>query len=386
MYEDGTWIARDPPGSTRVSRPSSEGPKELDVQESYYKALLNRFRILREQLTKDVSNKALRSVKSAPHPQGRQGWLHSLDREFPTPAQLAKMDTYTIFNGLKYCAHSFDRFDYISMQKSAWIWALLAKAPESGNLDYTRVGNIRDLGHKAGQCSLRLRSGKSMRTSNHPKDEKKKEDNEESSAAPEQSTSLKNDKAAAERDTSMSGVGEPEVAEDDKTSGSPKPPTIQNGEDEKSDTDMSISDEGEQSEAKKLTPLEEARARLLAQLGDRLVQPGLSHTTSGPAQNGSDNTSSLTTPSRGYFLSRAEAEAQRQKIREQDLKTNKAKPSTVPPATLATSELKDSSTGGAPSEEDKKDHNTHATIDMILTIVAELYGQRDLLRFREEWP
>jgi hypothetical protein len=44
---------------------------------------------------------------------------------------------------------------------------------------------------------------------------------------------------------------------------------------------------------------------------------------------------------------------------------------------------------GAPeaSEDAVPNDNTKATIDMILTIVGELYGQRDLLQFRDdvEW-
>jgi len=29
--------------------------------------------------------------------------------------------------------------------------------------------------------------------------------------------------------------------------------------------------------------------------------------------------------------------------------------------------------------------NTRATVDMIITVVGEVYGQRDLLEFREVW-
>jgi hypothetical protein len=51
-------------------------------------------------------------------------------------------------------------------------------------------------------------------------------------------------------------------------------------------------------------------------------------------------------------------------------------------------DAKDESSSGEESEGGRGqevDLNTRVTIDMILTVVGECYGQRDLLRFRETW-
>lgn len=125
-------------------------------------------------------------------------------------------------------------------------------------------------------------------------------------------------------------------------------------------------DEADSSDVEEGGALEKARARLLAQLGDRLVQPAVPSSDS---------------PASFPLLSRAEAERQRQEIRNHKPQTEhvaRASASTSGPVYTKRPGL-----DSTPLTESELE--TKAAIDMILTVVAECYGQRDLLQFRGAW-
>jgi hypothetical protein len=135
--------------------------------------------------------------------------------------------------------------------------------------------------------------------------------------------------------------------------------------------------------------LEKARARLLAQLGDRLVQPGIhtaeqssdskgSHLSSGQISH--DVTQEQGQSATRSFPSRVEAERQRQLMREQERRKEAEKEKIRVQQRDAKAVSKDLSHSMT-----AVDMNTRVTIDMILTVVAECYGQKDLLKFREVW-
>jgi hypothetical protein len=138
--------------------------------------------------------------------------------------------------------------------------------------------------------------------------------------------------------------------------------------------------------------LELARARLLAQLGDNLVQTGMpasvhaSDSTEGSqlshsAQAHHDPDDSQHETRFRALPSRAEAERQRQLMRTRSSATHLSSeedPScriNLPESTPVVETRNSSSV----------DLNTRVTIDMILTVVAECYGQRDLLVSRQPW-
>ncbi|KAF2131953.1 hypothetical protein P153DRAFT_364417 [Dothidotthia symphoricarpi CBS 119687] len=304
LYRDGTWIAVDREFVASDDSEYDSDYHELDAQEECYKQLLGRFRALRNTYNEAHSQDPAQRKEAgfersdAQPPQSRHWWLYTLDREYPTLAQVFQMDDRTLYRGLEYCTHALDRFDTISGQKSCWIWTLLALAGDVGTLDHWKISRIRELGQKAGRLSRKLHSGQRFKDrQNEAVAEKGKEvDVDESTEVPED-----NEQDVQEK-------------EDEH------PTTDANG----SEVEMPVSEDGTHVDTNvEANDLEKARARLLAQLGDRLVQTGL------------------------------------------------------------------------PSSEDRKvpsdsnlpvvDSNTRVTIDMILTVVAECYGQRDLLSFREVW-
>lgn len=369
FYEDGAYIACDA-GPNLSSSESSNVSDELDPQEQYYRRLMWRYVALRETLSHSLQvnstgmEKQGSSERTASEiPTNRQGWLYVLDREYPTPALVSQLDEYKVFQGLRYCAHSLDRFKAITKQKSCWIWALLAKAPESGTLDYTRAGSIRDLGHKAGQFGMRLRSCVSQLQNNEDEDEEVMEWEVEGDGIckDEEENSNVGDSVKPRNTQSRHSAGSALDAE----------PEAQVKLGDESDAEMSISeDERDERDADEPTTLEEARARLLAQLGDRLVQPS----TKEEVQR------------KKPFLSRAEAETHRQQLREQDLEL-KGKVGVEKTPGLQDDEIshREAVYGNTQTNTNDIDFNSKVTIDMILTVVAECYGQKDLLRYRDFW-
>ncbi|KAF2273673.1 uncharacterized protein EI97DRAFT_460862 [Westerdykella ornata] len=408
IYSEGTWIARDPTPEEYSQGDWSDQYEDLDPQEQYYRALLQRYQSMRKMLN-DIhptspnppdrptcSNLRIATIM----PTSRHQWLYTLDREYPSPSLLRKMSTLDVFMGLRFCTDSLDRFKAITKPKSCWIWALLARAPESGTLDYRASGCIRDLGHKAGQFGMRLRTddGRVLRGDGGEQREKERGHGggDEEAAVGEEEEGWE----ASEMDIleEPNGVPAPSMALQESTNGDTG---NQHESTSQSDAEMSISeDEGEadedpsaklesararllaqvsgsehlpQSEKPNPSPpgqkqapvtsddepktLEEARARLLEQLGDRLVKP------QGTGRSNDDKP----------FASRADAERHR---RGKDIsEASRGMPHDSTKPTFVASEI----------EYAGPDLNTRATIDMILTVVAECYGQRDLLRFRELW-
>jgi hypothetical protein len=372
IYEDGTWIARDP---DYLQGDPSDASEDLDPQEQYYTNLLRRYQSMRKTMDRPAKAPPSPSTKkpntkriASAVPKNRHAWLYVLDREYPTPTLVSGMTEEDVLAGLKYSAHSLDRFESITKQKSCWIWALLAKAPEAGTMDYLKIGCIRDLGHKAGQFGLRLRSA-----AEKPAEKSREDDEDDVEMRPPEE----------EDDVEEGEVDEGEEAYEPPENTTPVVTEAQaNGEAQRdvpadSEAEMSISSEEEGEERQNLVPapaqtptlsrtndtphnstknepasLEDARARLLAQLGDRLVQAPTTTAHDSPRQ---------------HFTSRAEAE----RYRDND--------GSVPTTAMPAKEE------AVAAEIDIPDLNTRVTIDMVLTVVAECYGQRDLLRFREIW-
>jgi hypothetical protein len=494
-YEDGTWVAVDVDTSGYDNW--LEDAEELDPQEWYYKSLLKRYNSLRETLANVDPQKLAALAEADPDrfakariPSKRKDWLQTIEIKYPTPALAAQMWHANLFNALEYCAEALGGHDAISKQMSCWIWTLLALVGDKGTLEYRYAGRVRELGLKAGQLGLRLRNGNTVdsRKNNDGDDveqwavEDEGTDGEEDiedipeheSNVSEGANETSSEKAPMENGDKLSclaetnirsqlpltlgveniGLGKQLDGVDERavTAAAPQDAKQHKRDD---DAEMSISDdEGEVQEdstskhASEADDVEAARARLLAQLGERLVQtsvpapspgyhPGYQkHGPSGQGGrhrhngkvchdancritkrrnkvNGQDTylEKASTPPSAPRFPSRAEAEVQRQKLREEELSKARGEgleydesPTTTKPqeeavnqnqkpsSTPASTETKiqigpsyDSSSDSHMNDVVPVDLNTRVTIDMILTVVAECYGQKDLLRYREMW-
>ncbi|KAF2642973.1 hypothetical protein P280DRAFT_241377 [Massarina eburnea CBS 473.64] len=496
-YNDGTWIAvgLDDAGNSE----ESDAAEDVGIQDAYYKALLNRYNNLRETLANADRNELAALVKADPDkytnvrlPHKKKRWLEIFETTYPTPTLAAQMWDNNLYNALEFCIESLDRYDTISKQKSCWIWTLLALAGDRGTLDYYRIGRLRELALKAGQLGARLRRGIVI-------DHTESEDEVEQWIPEGEGVDDEDAQDGAQEETSAPGDLKPEVsagtpAEDAEVGTVPTNEEtsldISLDTNEKrsaglkregiSERDFAItpqtttqdagdesSDEGEILEDEDISPkpsaeakdVEAARARLLAQLGERLVKPSVPPPAPGYRKHGgprpvskhheeqvkntraerSDTPLPTKVLSRAeaekqrqkvreeepepsgkkVFPSRAEAEKQRQKLREEELtrkqqqqnkQNSRLRPATVTrreqvssedtnPATKA--KLEQTRSENNPQEMDLDsnsdsdaemwnaapvvDLNTRVTIDVLLTVVAECYGQRDLLRYREVW-
>lgn len=406
FYQDGAWFAIDEHHEAiyDVRNGDYENPSLQDV---YTKQLVKRFASLRKMLrdparhaSAEQSGMGVKRSSSARPPTNRHEWLYVLDREYPTVDIISGLDEKSIKRGLEYCVYALDRFDTISDQKSCWIWTLLALSSDIGTLDSRNMSHIRDLGIKASHLSdilcqrglpLAFQTEDDLliaKSAGDGSDTYDGTDNAGSYTADveydtletvnESSGSRQGAKLAAEYTIDKLISQTQNAAQAEASSLTMPNPS--------GDTGDSLYTSPE------ITLLERARARLLAQLGDNLVQTGMpasaqvSGNTNGTCVDrhkqtlqSSDNLHHETR--KRAIPSRAEAERQRQLLRNQAPARDKA-------------EEKDLACGSchhnlshAAEDYDLNlvDSNTKVTIDMILIVVAECYGQKDLLRSRKSW-
>jgi hypothetical protein len=503
-YQHGYYFARE----IQSREHTQDDHADPQTQGHYYKVLLKRYRALRSSLSEYpiIEPQTIQQDKDEP-PKNRHEWLYVLNREYPTPVQIAKLDDHNVARGLKYCAHGMERSDAISKQKSCWIWALLAKAGEVDTMLSERISPIRDLAIKAGQLSIQLRNVEAQRLETDHEYEDA-EDWVVDNVEPDYEGSEHSSDGESELLNADSKILELDIEQPDEEGKllangiesrkeATKSPEINAKNEHKlkqddstdSGADMSMSEDGEIQDDEEPATLEEARARLFAQLGDRLVQPqantipqaqqgGKVYSQESPGKVKSSTLPSASSassarggrhkhngkfchdpscaveerrrlahqsagrrsaqghrkkspsPSERPLPSRAEAEAQRQAMRKQELSHVEPKID-VEPSNAWVSLDGSSDIGNAdealkpvqkvfssraeaedyrkaqrelgPSRSSKTapelaiqdqvemetvdipDLNTRVTIDMILTIAAECYGQKDLLKYRDSW-
>lgn len=322
IFNDGVWIALDAETQTDDDAAApDERHSTLRPQQSYYELLLVRFLALRTKLQASsfprVNKTALESYKK---PDSRQAWLDMVDTGYPTSQHIGQLDESGLFQALEACSASLGRSMSISREKSCWIWTLLALASDAGTLNNNLISKIRHLGLQAGRLGARLREDAA-----HQVD--MVEDME-----CDKISDVSHDGQDESMQDAVFDIEHTSVAEtSDGQSLQPQGNHGNDATDQGPEATLAVEDNGTTQPA-----LDQARARLLAQLGDRLV------------------------PSGGIPQEEEEEEGEVPGVLEKNLEDEK-------------------------SVDDLTDWNTKATIDMILTVVAECYGQRDLLENRATW-
>ncbi|KAJ8110705.1 hypothetical protein OPT61_g6512 [Boeremia exigua] len=385
FYQDGAWVSVDE--GYKAAHNADELDDE-DPQGLYYKKLVKHFKSIRNTLNAHGTHKIVEPVTDASQslpakpPSNRHEWLYTLDREYPTPPQVCQLDEKAVRRGLEYCAYAMDRFDTISRQKSCWTWTLLALSGDIGTLDSQKMGHIRDLGNKAAEMSTALHGNpeyQNQEVEHHHPHANLVDAGQDGGSEADKPISYD-----ADGDSPNSGMGyvRPDANEDlSMTDGTPLNKSVPEHQGEVQPDAVETS-KGTDIDTNDNDVLEEARARLLAQLGDNLVQTGIPSIDETQPCHGeqSDNGSN---PLQHEIKiraipSRAEAERQRQMMRVQHSVTASSREPDARRAEPAVA-LHFANDHGSTIV----DTNTRVTIDMILTIVAECYGQRDLLKFRK---
>ena len=317
-YRDGAYTAA-PDEPDEIDLGANGGSVDDATSRAYYAAVGERFLFLREQLEReppeDIVAALPRShtpnvgIKSSTH----RIWTFRLENTDPLPAQIAALDrgvALVILRVLlqgKFLRHG----EAVTERTSRWLWSLLARLPDRGEMDYTEIGGIRDLGKRA---VLLMTSSASMELLRE-----QAELNEGDGAGVDDAAFVDEEEAGSESMDEGSPGGTGEEAEPEKAepaAGDKQQPADDNGNESMEEGEVSEPSTPRDDGSRK----EEIRRRLLASLDEA--------------------------------------------------------------GTAATDTQADQADGPAAPDKVRAEMNRQATLNMILTIAGEFYGQRDLLPFR----
>lgn len=295
FYHDEAYIA---PANANIVASVTPNPSYPEAQVSYYNLLRHRFLLLRSTLKCSPPADAIAGLDDF-HPislppkvyAARKEWRRLVLSVDPQMVQLACMDLPSVLAVLKITARMMSdvlRSGQIEQirRTSAWVWGLLGKCRELGELGTEEVGDIRDLGKRATKILQRMRDA---------------------------SNSL-----AAQKEVNTDSDDEDDAGWDEVATESDAGPSIEEGHEERTNSGnepVNTQDSlvNEAADSSDMAELEAAKARLQAKL--------------------QDNDSSDT-----------------------------------------------------PTEDQTSvDDQIHALLDMVITIVGEFFGQRDLLEARQVW-
>ncbi|UNI13663.1 hypothetical protein JDV02_000385 [Purpureocillium takamizusanense] len=158
-YEDGAYIAQATSDGSDHSGDEEDPASEL--HQAYYESILARYRQIRSILHSEPPAGAARRRLPSGRPttaaplDGKstthKTWSAALRNTDPHPLQLALLSKDSVIRVLRVLLGGrFLRLGYtLSERTSQWVWALLARLPEPWELDHTEIGWVRDLGRRA---------------------------------------------------------------------------------------------------------------------------------------------------------------------------------------------------------------------------------------------
>lgn len=341
-YEDGAYIAR---------QHDAEAVKEEseDQQSAYFDSILTRYEALREQLKQTPPRQAVERL-DLDHPTRvermnktlSQWWIRKLKSVDPRSAQIACFDKGSVLRLLRLMTQGtlLKRTLGAEATLSRWVWSLLAKLPERGELSSEEIGVVRELGKKAVLVAVGLR------------DQKEWED-----GIREAGGAVDGDEEE-EGEIGVDVVNEEEIVldlPDDEEEARKEPST---------DEHSGIGTYAHAHHAGDLSPHEA-----------ELTTQSMAATMQEEANNTTDSVENLDPLSgaKARILARLNEHADT----ENEFPTNQMPmDGPVQPVEIAAK-------ADAPVFDAKS--NAKAAVDMILTVAGEVYGQRDLLEFRGGW-
>ena len=325
-YADGAYIAQIDP-----ELEEEEVEEEDDSRIAYFDSILTRYQALRDQLSQTPPRYAIESL-GRDHPTHvdkmnrdlTRFWIRKMKTVDPKAAQLACFDKGSVLRLLRLLTQGtlLKRGLGVEMGISRWTWSLLARLPDRGELSSEEIGVVRELGKKAVLVGVGLKEKEEWKEGIQEVERGFDGDGDEEGEA----DVINDDEIALEDD----GIGED---------------AVRNGV---SNSEITMQEEGEltteavENQDGGPDPLAAAKARILANL---------------PA-DATDDIEHQLTPNGLDF----------EPVQEPIIGPIKPETSDKSPEPVFDAKT-----------------NTKATIDMILTIAGEIYGQRDLLEFRDQW-
>lgn len=297
---------------------------------------------VRDRLHRDPPPEVLAALKREQSPYvGRFGpasrtfttWSVRMRSSDPVPAQVAAMDKDAVFRLLRVILGGkfLRRGTELRERTSRWLWALLARLPDRGELDYMEVGYVRDLGKRAALLMHSLREMAALR-----------EEVEGGGRASEEDDGLEGDQEDWD--------GEPEALDDDGTEVSaPRQESLE---------PTSVANDDPAS----MQPSSEPPARSSS------TAP-----TSAPDVDGG----------KAEHVEDGEIDESAPMDIDTDVESAKTRLLAKLNAHSSSGHNADQAEEQPASDPARARMNMRATLNMILTVAGDLYGQRDLLEFRD---
>ncbi|KAG6241994.1 hypothetical protein E4U25_005011 [Claviceps purpurea] len=361
-YDDGAYIAMpDEDWEVGAEDGHVDSGAEPDARvetlcEAYHKSIMNKYERLRRLLhsprpagsEKRLSSSQLTHAASfGRHSNTTKIWAKVLRNTDPHPLQLALMSKETVLQILRVLIGGtfLRRGHTVSERTSQWIWGLLARLPDRGELTHTDIGCIRDLGRHAVLLGVSIEDMALMRDTLSDEQLVGGKEGFDAGEHDEDALSMEGEGVDALEYVKRSNTVDDEGCQPVDTS------TDANGEETRQEQDREEEEEEEEEEGE----VEE----------DGEVQEQSLH--------GEDMAMDLDSGSEDG------------QVHDEDADLEAAKSGLL-------ARLNHASDTDQPSEGDDGDEqhearmrlriNMRATLSMILTVAGECYGQRDLLEFR----
>ena len=344
-YEDGAYCAA-PQESMQTSYDAVEVNNDVgkDPQLAYFDSVLSRYETLRAQLqqTPPLDAVARLDQDCLTHlgkltRESTRYWRRRMQEVDPMPAQIASMDKDTVLRLIRLLTNGtlLKRGIEVQIRVSRWAWGLLARLPDRGELTSEEIAVVREMGKKAVLVSMRLKEELDWEEGIGEVEAGFDDDESDAARSIINDDELRLDIDVGHEDRELE-YSDPGIFINDNESNKRQKLRAQSQTEDKSsdyvitkgqDDEffprifMGTSIEDEEGELA-FDDLVAAKARMLAALGNSHVEE---------TQQEVDE--------------EAVPEVQRTSAR----------------------------------------WNTRATVDMIITVAGEMYGQRDLLEFRQTW-
>lgn len=394
-YADGAYVAV-PDINTISSRRTVTGNAagveedlgvdlDPDPQEAYYVALLHRFTALRIVLQSQPPAAAV-TAASIPgdiiHTIRKWRWV-LLHRQ-PAMALLSQLPQESVINGLAALESVLQRGELRKeggQRLGAWAWGLLAKCREVGQMGSEEVGVLRGLGKRAWWALREIRAGIEEEADEEGIEEEAEEEGKDEEADEEGIE----DGMAARLEDQIDGGIEDEVEEGE----------VQSEEEEQGSGD----EDGHDADGEKAQSPVSPTHVTPTSFKDISTTTTIGQTTFTPSQRPSSNPL-LSEPPNGHNQDPSPPPPQDPPstnppnplltAMQQRLLQRLSSPSSSPPPprnpTPPSEEQQQQQQQGRDTETaNEKQLRMSATLDMILTVVGERYGQRDLLIGRGFW-
>ncbi|KAI1765722.1 hypothetical protein GGR53DRAFT_529304 [Hypoxylon sp. FL1150] len=371
---------------------SEGGPRNSNVdeiREAYFASLTNQFLGLRALLQTDPPPHLLaRLPRSNPTEVGGFGpgtdtfsrWAGRLRGTDPLPAQVAGMRGDGVVRLLRVVLGGkfLRKKQELRERTSRWLWALLARLPDRGQLDYQAVGWVRELGKRAVLLMVSLAEMEVLRE-HYDVGNGGSADGAEVEVDEGIDEELGPEECNDYDDVALDTTWPPEPAThgdhkkaDTRLDAAEEPTNDTKIKAEESDVEMQIDSDEEQEDGEvsaapqqpqePTADIETAKARLLSQLD-------------GAATNTTETAASSDVNTDAHPVGTTAEEARIAALMSEGLSTDLEKEAI---AALAADEAAQKK-----AQLRRARANERATLNMILTVAGEFYGQRDLLEFRD---